>query len=724
MASQSKTPLTKQKWLPVIQLLCFPGTEYGKILITSGTEYAKKIKERRWVLAGTNLGESWVGVLCRLESTKKTLDEFIEIRLKAVQRVRLLGFLRKEYTRDDSKRFYMIARWKELSDVSVSDDEWNDEQLQGLIKNIKGLLEEIKEMRNKLYGRRVRRAAFNDLYEATVERIRPVTKENIHEWLYDVVFLLECCLQEFAIAKKYLVEHGRIVDQHDDFIMNMFLEQTGVFEKLVMVADVLERDKKFIQALMDIRQDEKDQKLLLAPPRPRSLEPSEEKIPHIEIGDVLLDRSDPAWAKLEVVDPPIVVRAQEFLASKVRGQERAVRSVARCLINLEDTVFNREHPAGRFLFLGPSRVGKTETAKRLAQFLFGSRNALTRIDCSGYSEEYAISDLVGAPSGYVGSKSHVEGAVEPILSQWNIDKHDFFASPRGERVRELKERLSEIKERLRKVGKEIRELIRIRNEGDFSKEQTDRWNSLAVQNTELKDQYEKLKEKVNEFYRPEDGYRSIILFDEIERASPKLHNLLLGIFDEGKLDLRSGWGQTRFANSIVILTSNIGWDEIKKKLTGQQIGLHTSTSRENLAEDQIQRMNDGIRDIAMTELKRIFPVMILNRLDSTEVFRMLDRKMFEEILGVLLEEMSIEIAKAVPIVVQLTDSARSWLVKESSEKPEEGASELIHKFERHVKDPLKTFIILNRVSGGDFVYVDTNTNGDGLEFFHRHTTSS
>lgn len=97
-----------------------------------------------------------------------------------------------------------------------------------------------------------------------------------------------------------------------------------------------------------------------------------------------------------------LLHLEEELASRIVGQDEAVRAVANA-VRLGRAGFNNPNrPIASFLFLGPTGVGKTELCKQLARVLFDSPAALTRIDMSEYMEKFSVSRLIGAPPGYVG----------------------------------------------------------------------------------------------------------------------------------------------------------------------------------------------------------------------------------------------------------------------------------------------------------------------------------
>lgn len=97
-----------------------------------------------------------------------------------------------------------------------------------------------------------------------------------------------------------------------------------------------------------------------------------------------------------------LLKMEERLQERVVGQDRALAAVANAIRRARAEISDPKKPIGSFIFLGPTGVGKTETARALAQFLFDSEQAMVRIDMSEYMEKHSVSRLVGAPPGYVG----------------------------------------------------------------------------------------------------------------------------------------------------------------------------------------------------------------------------------------------------------------------------------------------------------------------------------
>ncbi len=101
-----------------------------------------------------------------------------------------------------------------------------------------------------------------------------------------------------------------------------------------------------------------------------------------------------------------LLRMEEEIHSRVISQEKAISALSRAIRRSRAGMKNPNRPVGSFLFLGPTGVGKTELAKALSAFLFGSEKALIRFDMSEYMEKHSVSKLIGSPPGYVG---HEEG---------------------------------------------------------------------------------------------------------------------------------------------------------------------------------------------------------------------------------------------------------------------------------------------------------------------------
>ncbi len=107
-------------------------------------------------------------------------------------------------------------------------------------------------------------------------------------------------------------------------------------------------------------------------------------------------------ASLEMEEAEKLLHMEDALRRRIVGQEAAIIGVSKAIRRSRLGVNNPNRPMGSFVFLGPSGVGKTEVARRLAEFLFENQRALVRFDMSEYMEKHAVSKLIGSPPGYVG----------------------------------------------------------------------------------------------------------------------------------------------------------------------------------------------------------------------------------------------------------------------------------------------------------------------------------
>ena len=97
-----------------------------------------------------------------------------------------------------------------------------------------------------------------------------------------------------------------------------------------------------------------------------------------------------------------LVDMEKEMHSMVIGQDDAVRSISGAVRRSRAGISSPKRPIGSFIFLGPTGVGKTQLAKALAKFMFGSEDFLVRVDMSDFMEKHNASRLVGAPPGYIG----------------------------------------------------------------------------------------------------------------------------------------------------------------------------------------------------------------------------------------------------------------------------------------------------------------------------------
>ncbi len=291
------------------------------------------------------------------------------------------------------------------------------------------------------------------------------------------------------------------------------------------------------------------------------------------------------------------------LNRRVIGQEEAISAISRAIRRARAGISEENKPLGSFLFLGPTGVGKTETARALAEFLFDDEKAMIRLDMSEYMERHTVSKIIGSPPGYVGY-----------------------------------EEAGQLTEKVRR--------------------------------------------------RP----YSVILLDEIEKAHPEVFNILLQIFEDGRLTDSKG-RMVSFKNTIIIMTSNLGSDYINKM---SSIGF---TTKEEIAE------RESMREKILETLKEQFRPEFLNRIDEVVIFNYLKRKEIKEIVDLEMARVEKRL-KAKEITIKISDKAKELLVKEGFD-PNLGARPLKRVIQRLILDPLSIKIVTNEISEGSRVLINS-----------------
>jgi ATP-dependent Clp protease ATP-binding subunit ClpC len=302
-----------------------------------------------------------------------------------------------------------------------------------------------------------------------------------------------------------------------------------------------------------------------------------------------------------------LLEMEDALHRRIAGQHEAIEAISKAVRRARAGLKDPHRPIGSFIFLGPTGVGKTELTKALAEFLFGSEDALIQLDMSEFMERHTVARLVGAPPGYVGYED----------------------------------------------AGQLTEAIR---------------------------------------RRP----YSIIVFDEIEKAHPEAFNMLLQIMEEGHLSDARG-RMVDFRNAIIIMTSNIGADTIKRST---QLGFNVPRDEE-MAEGEAY---DEMRKKLMEQLRRAFRPEFLNRVDATIVFRSLNRSEITEIVDLLLNDVRMRLIEH-GVQIEMTPAAREHLAEEGYD-PEYGARPLRRVIQNQIEDALSDYILMGRFEAGTTILVD------------------
>jgi ATP-dependent Clp protease ATP-binding subunit ClpC len=183
---------------------------------------------------------------------------------------------------------------------------------------------------------------------------------------------------------------------------------------------------------------------------------------------------------------------------------------------------------------------------------------------------------------------------------------------------------------------------------------------------------------------------SVILFDEIEKAHPDVMNMLLQILEEGKLTDNVG-RVINFRNTVVLMTSNVGAETLRKGTTMGFAPMSDEASYEKM------------RDRILEEAKRVFRPEFLNRLDDVIVFRALTKPDLIEILGLEINKIGDRL-KGRHVTLELDTAAKDFLVEKGYD-PQYGARPMRRAVERHLEDPLAEELLKGNLRDNEPVQV-------------------
>ncbi|MBN1681648.1 MAG: ATP-dependent Clp protease ATP-binding subunit [Anaerolineae bacterium] len=312
-----------------------------------------------------------------------------------------------------------------------------------------------------------------------------------------------------------------------------------------------------------------------------------------------------------------LLHMEDELHKRIVGQDEAIEAISKAVRRSRAGLKDPRRPIGSFIFLGPTGVGKTELTKVLAEFLFGSEDALIQLDMSEFMERHTVARLTGAPPGYVGYED-----------------------------------AGQLTEALRR--------------------------------------------------RP----YSIVVFDEIEKAHPETFNMLLQIMEEGHLSDARG-RRVDFRNAIIIMTSNVGAEMIKR---GTTLGFDLPLD----GEADEQREYDDMRKSVMDSLRRAFRPEFLNRVNATIVFRALSRNEIKQIVDLELKKVSDRLSEQA-IGLKVTEAAKTHLAEQGYD-PDYGARPLRRLITSLVEDRLSDVILAGDIKLGSTVLVDYDEENKELVF--------
>ena len=333
-----------------------------------------------------------------------------------------------------------------------------------------------------------------------------------------------------------------------------------------------------------------------------------------EIAEVVSMWTGIPVTRMAVEETERLLHMEEHIHRRIVGQEEAIVAVAKAVRRARAGLKDPRRPIGSFLFLGPTGVGKTELVRALAEFMFGSDEAMVRLDMSEFMERHTVARLVGAPPGYVGYEE----------------------------------------------GGQLTDAVRRRS-------------------------------------------YTCILLDEIEKAHPEVFNILLQIFDDGHLTDAKG-RKVDFRNTVIVMTSNIGSDLIKRDTS---LGF-AMFDQAKMADNAYERMKGKV----VEEVKRFFRPEFLNRIDGQIVFHALTREHIVSIVDLMLNEVRKPMLEK-GLSLEVTQAAKEWLGEKGFDTTF-GARPLRRIIEQKIEDPLSDEVLSGAYQPGQTVMVDVNTDDDEL----------
>ena len=226
-----------------------------------------------------------------------------------------------------------------------------------------------------------------------------------------------------------------------------------------------------------------------------------------------------------------------------------------------------------------------------------------------------------------------------------------------------------------------------------------------------------LSQEVLSQYHTESCKLSFVLFDEIEKASDALWNLLLGILDKGTLTLGDN-RKVDFSRALIFMTSNLGASEMSA-LTNPRLGFNAPQAARQAQTGEVdEKLNGKMARTGVDAARRKFTPEFINRLDKIVTFRPLGTSELKKILDIELNMVQQRIFNTSPeksFVFKATDDAKGFLLQEGTDL-KYGARHLKRAIERLLVQPMSNLIATDQVRGGDCVQVDFDPERKVLSF--------
>lgn len=353
-------------------------------------------------------------------------------------------------------------------------------------------------------------------------------------------------------------------------------------EKLKQIAAM--KDKALQTENYELAAKLRDEEKELKQQRVNSKEKKEPIVDVDLIQEIIAEQTGIPVGKLKENEQQKLKTIEQNLAQKVIGQEEAVKKVAKAIRRSRAGLKAKNRPIGSFLFVGPTGVGKTELAKTLAEELFGTEDAMIRLDMSEYMEKHSVSKLIGSPPGYVGHEDagqlteKVRRNPYSLILLDEVEKahpdvmHMFLQILEDGRLTDSQGRTVNFKETV---------IIMTSNAGQSFK------NIHVGFNQNEDEEKENIVEKLRDYFKPEFLNR----FDSIVEFKPLQKEHLLKIVD---LMLNELHEQLKEENKTLTITQ-----EVKETLV--EIGYNPSLGARPLRRTIQEHLEDKIADFIIDQ---------------------------------------------------------------------------------------------------------------------------
>lgn len=242
--------------------------------------------------------------------------------------------------------------------------------------------------------------------EATIEILMGL--KDRYEQFHQVKYTDEAIRASVVLSQRYIQDRflpDKAIDLLDEAGSKVNLESSGMPKKVIeerLQQIAREKEEALQKENYELAAKLRDEEKTLLKLKESNNDQEEPVVTEELIQQIIEEKTNIPVTKLQKEEQQQLKNLENNLKAKVIGQDEAVRAVAKAIRRSRAGLKPKNRPIGSFLFVGPTGVGKTELSKRLAEELFGTQDAIIRLDMSEYMEKHSVSKLIGSPPGYVG----------------------------------------------------------------------------------------------------------------------------------------------------------------------------------------------------------------------------------------------------------------------------------------------------------------------------------